>query len=72
MEDTRAVSNWMGVQELLLGKVLDVDEVVESIESVTTDDLNRVSRKMLVTEKLNMAVVGPSRGGARFQRLLKL
>ena len=72
MEDTRAVSNWMGVQELLLGKVLDVDEVVESIEAVTTDDLNRVAGELLVTEKLNMAVVGPSRGGARFQRLLKL
>ena len=72
MEDTRAVSSWMGVQELLLGKVLDVDEVVESIEAVTTDDLNRVAGELLITEKLNMAVVGPSRGGARFQRLLKL
>jgi predicted Zn-dependent peptidase len=72
MEDTRAVSHWMGGQELLLGKVLDVDEVVASIEAVTTDDLDRVAGQYLVTEKLNMAVVGPSRGGARFQRLLKL
>lgn len=72
MEDTRAVSSWMGGQELLLGSVLGVDEVVESIEAVTTDDLKRVAGELLITEKLNMVVVGPSRGAARFQRLLKL
>ena len=72
MEDTRAVSSWIGVQELLLGKVLDIDDVAASIEAITTDDLNRVAGQYLITEKLNMAVVGPSRGGARFQRLLKL
>jgi predicted Zn-dependent peptidase len=72
MEDTRSVSSWMGGQELLLGHVLGVDDVVESIEAVTTDDLKRVANEYLITEKLNMAVVGPSRGAARFQRLLKL
>ena len=72
MEDTRAVSSWMGGQELLLDKVLEIDEVVENIKSVTINDLYRVSGELLITEKLNMAVVGPSRGEARFQRLLKL
>ena len=72
MEDTKAVSSWMGGQELLLDKVLEIDEVIENIKSVTTNDLYRVSGELLITEKLNMAVVGPSRGEARFQRLLKL
>jgi predicted Zn-dependent peptidase len=72
MEDTRAVSGWAGAQQMLLGRVLEMDEVVESINSVTAEDVRRVANDLLQTEKLNLAVVGPSRGGARFRRSLKL
>ena len=72
MEDSRAVSSWMGSQELLLGKVLDVDEVIERVNRVTAEDVRRVSNDLLVNEKLNMAVVGPCRGEVRFRRSLKL
>ena len=64
MEDTRAVAGWIGNQELLLGRILDVDDVVERVNMVTLDDLERVSNQVLVTDKLNMAVVGSCRGGA--------
>lgn len=72
MEDTRAVSAWMGSQELLLGEILDVDEAMEAVNAVSPDDVRKVANDVLVTEKLNMAVVGPSRGQRRLQRLLKL
>jgi predicted Zn-dependent peptidase len=72
MEDTRAVSSWAGSQELLLGRVHEVDEVVEDINGVTPGDVHRVSNALLTTEKLNLAVVGPSRGQSRFQKALKL
>ena len=72
MEDSRAVSGWMGSQELLLGHILDPDEVVERVEKVTPEQMRKVANDVLVTERLNMAVVGPSRGHVRLQRLLKL
>jgi len=72
MEDTRAVSSWAGSHELLLGHVLDVDEVSRLVEGVTTDDMARVANDLLLTEKLNMAVVGPRRAERRFLRALKL
>ena len=72
LEGTREVSAWMGSQESLMGRVLEVDEVVEQFNNVSPDDLRRVSGDLLTTEKLNMAVVGPRRGGARFRRLLRL
>ena len=72
MEDTRAVSAWAGAQEMLLGGVLEVDEVIESVNAVTAEDVRRVANELLQTEKLNLAVVGPSRGNARFRRSLKL
>lgn len=72
MEDTRSVSGWLGVQELLNGRVRTVDEVVEKIEAVTTADLQRVATDMFRTEALNLAVVGPYRSDRRFRSLLKL
>jgi len=59
MEDTRSVVGWMGGQELLLGYILTVDEVVSKIDSVRVDDLVRVARELLLPEKVKLAVVGP-------------
>ncbi|CAI8047637.1 Uncharacterized zinc protease SCO5738 [Geodia barretti] len=39
MEDTRAVSAWMGSQEMVRGEMLDVDHVVQRVEAVTSEDL---------------------------------
>ena len=72
MEDTRAVVGWLGTQELLLGEILTPEEVVERVQSTTPQDVKRVARELLVTEKLNLAVVGPYRAESRFQRILKL
>ena len=72
MEDTRVVSGWMGSQELLQGRVLDLDEVVERVNRVTPDDIREVANDVLVTDKLNFAMVGPSRGERRLRRLLRL
>ena len=72
MEDTRSVSAWMGSQELLLGAILDVDDVVESVNAIGLSDIRRVASERLVSERLNMAVVGPCRGRKRLAGLLRL
>lgn len=72
MEDTRSVSGWLGVQELLTGEVRSVDDVVEKVEAVTTDDLQRVANALFRVETLNMAIVGPFRSAKRFLPLLTL
>ena len=59
MENTSAIASWNGRQESLPGKVYTVDEVVELLESVTRDDIQRVMQEVLRPEKLNLAVVGP-------------
>ena len=45
MEDTRNVGGWIGAQELLLGAVRSVEQVVAEMEAVTLDDLQRVARR---------------------------
>lgn len=72
MEDTRSVSGWVGGQELLLGRVLTPEDVVEAIDKVTTEDLSRVAADLLRTETLHLAVVGPYRSARRFLSLLSL
>lgn len=70
MEDSRAVSGWMGGQELLMGEVKTVDEVVEQLDAVTLDDLQRVAGDIIRQEHLNLAVVGPFRSSKPFARLI--
>ncbi len=70
MEDTRSVAGWIGSQELLLGEVLTVDEVVARIDAVTHDDLMRVGATYLRPEFAALAVVGPYPQRAAFEGLI--
>lgn len=71
MEDTRSVAGWLGAQELLLGEILTVDQVISLIDSIQADDLLRVAQGLLTGEKLNLAVVGPVEDG-NLEGLLRL
>lgn len=72
MEDTRSVSGWLGGQEMLNRIIRTPDQIVEFIEAVTSDDVRRVARKLLLETQMSMALVGPFRSERRFARLLKL
>lgn len=70
MEDSAAVASWLGGQELLEGKILTVEEVLEIIDAVTAKEVQRVAQGLLVGERLNLAVVGPFPEEDRFRELL--
>ena len=72
MEDSRSVAMWMGAQETLMGRVRTIDEVVERIDAVSTEDVERLAGDLIREEKLNLAVVGPYRSDRRFRNLVKL
>ncbi len=72
MEDSRNVAAWMGAQELLTGRIMTLDEVINGIDAVTTDDIKRVANQLFVTDKLNLAVVGPVKNRSVLSRLLSL
>jgi predicted Zn-dependent peptidase len=70
MEDTRAVASWLGTQELLRDEILTVDQVLDVIERVSLDDVNRVADELLRPERMSLAIVGPYRSEARFAKLM--
>ena len=62
----------MGGQELLTGQIRTVDEVASIIDAITPQDLKRVANQLLLTEKLNLAIVGSVAGEDRLHSLLRL
>ncbi len=70
-EDTRAVASWLGGQELLRNKILTFDDVVDIIDRVTVEDMQRVARDVFDRDKMSLAVVGPQRSAERLEALLK-
>jgi len=71
MEDTHNVAGWMGGQELLLGNILSIDQIVSKIDSIQVDDLYRVAQSLLIGDRLNLAIVGPVDDG-NLEELLQL
>lgn len=72
MEDSRSVAAWLGAQELLHDEVQTVEQVLAKVDSVTTEDIQRVATSLLVTEKLSTAIVGPFRSDKAFQAQLRI
>jgi predicted Zn-dependent peptidase len=72
MEDTRSVAGWMGGQEILLGDILTVDQVVSIIDALTADQLREVAQELIVGDCLRLAVVGPVASDEHLEELLRL
>lgn len=72
MEDTRAVADWLGAQELLAGRIRAVDEVAALLDAVTPAGVQRIARSIIAPERFNLAVVGPFQDASAFRPLLRL
>jgi predicted Zn-dependent peptidase len=72
MEDSRNVAGWLGGQEMLLDRILTVDEVIEIIDSITAEQLNAIARYLIAVERTLLAVVGPVTETSALQKLLKI
>ena len=72
MDDTRHLASWVGGQEALHSRVLNLDEALDAVESVTSDEILRVAREIVSEDALRMAVVAPARHLRALERHLRL
>jgi predicted Zn-dependent peptidase len=72
LEDSLSVAEFLADQQLLWGSIDQPEQIVDEIMKVTTDDIMKVSEELFVTEKLNLAVVGPYKREDRFVQILKI
>ncbi len=70
LENTSAVNQFFGEQELLLGKVQTPEEIYKEIDKVTIDDVIRVAKDIFKKEKLNLAIIGPYNDENKWKKLL--
>ena len=59
LEDSQNLALWLGSQELLIQHILTLDEVISIIDAISIDELEQVAEKLLASEQLNLAIVGP-------------
>ncbi|MBV9256957.1 MAG: insulinase family protein [Ktedonobacteraceae bacterium] len=58
LEGTQQVASWLGSQECLHNRVHAIDEVVASINAVTTQDIQRVAQSCFASEWRRLAIIG--------------
>ena len=66
------MAHWAGWQELMLGRIDSVDDVLERLEAVTAEDILSLAQELFKTERLVLAVVGPTRSDTAYRRALRL
>jgi predicted Zn-dependent peptidase len=59
LEGTSQVASWLGSQESLRCKILDIDEIIAHIEAVTTQDIQRVAQTCFAPQWRRLALIGP-------------
>lgn len=72
LEDSRAVASFYAQQELLEDKIDNPEEILQTIDKVTIDEVEEVGQKYFVDQHLNLALIGNFEDGQRFEELLKL
>ena len=72
MDDTRHLASWVGGQEAMHERVLNLDEALDAVEAVTSEGILRVARELVHDEALRMAVVAPARYLRAIDRHLRL
>jgi predicted Zn-dependent peptidase len=59
LEETRNLATYLGAQELLLNKIITIDELIAIVDAISIEEIERVARQNLVAENFHLAVVGP-------------
>jgi len=59
LEDTMDHMLWMGEQAVTVGRVANPQTLLAYLAKVTEQDIRRVARRLFVTPRMHLAVVGP-------------
>lgn len=70
LENSRVVAGFYGEQEILGEPIETPDQILAKIDAVTVQDVQKVAKKYLRTEKLNMAVIGNLENSQKLKDLL--
>jgi predicted Zn-dependent peptidase len=72
MDETRHLASWIGGQEALHDRVLDLDEALAAVAAVNAADVQRLAGQLFHDDALRLAVVAPARFLRGLERRLAL
>ncbi|MBI2612678.1 insulinase family protein [Candidatus Kaiserbacteria bacterium] len=72
LETSDEIANHAVTSMINLGRVRPLEEILKGIDTVSASDIQRVARDLLVTPKLNLAIIGPHLDQKRFTSLLRV
>lgn len=72
LEDSENVADWFGKQVMFFDKVHTPEQRIKKILAVSAKDISRAAKEVIRENKLNLALIGPFKEKAKFQKLLKL
>ncbi len=72
LEDSSAIAEWYGRQQLLIGKTKTPEQKIDEIMKVTRQDINRAAKKIFQTKKINLALIGPFKTEKEFLKIMRI
>lgn len=72
MEDSSQLANWLGGQQLFQKKIKTLSEYLQELDRVTIKQVNQVAQELLVSNQLNLALIGDFGSSQRFLKLLRI
>jgi predicted Zn-dependent peptidase len=59
LEDSGANAGWVGSQLALLNKIHKPEEVLDCLDQVTKEDIQRIATELFYDDALALSIVGP-------------
>lgn len=72
-EGSYDIAHFIGMEKLMLNRSISIENYFKEIDNVKCIDIKKIAQEFFVTEKLNLAIIGPFKGEEkRFEKLLNL
>jgi len=71
LESSDDLANFYGGEEILKRSIRTPEQKAREIRAVTAGQIQTLARDIFRNSRLNLALIGPFRGGAQFTQLLK-
>lgn len=71
IEETSAVSDWLGGQLVLLGRLITLEELLEAYDRVDRDATYALAQELFRRENLKVTAIGPGQSEERLRAILE-
>lgn len=71
LEETKDVSAFFSDQALFMDEILTPEQMFKKVDRVSLDEVNFEAKRLFVSSRLNLAVIGNYSDQTKFEKLLK-